>query len=264
MARPFWKGVISFGMVVIPVKMYVATAPRELSFHLLHKKCLTRPKQVLHCEKDEEYFSSKDTVRGYEYAKGQFVVLDENDFKKIPVKTAHAISIMGFVEAGAIDSIYYQNSHFLEPEDLGAKPFALLREVLTRTKRVGIAKVTFQRREHLCSLQPLDSIMVLHSMYFQSEILSHSQITPSKQELSEPELEMATSLVKAMSTSFKPEQYKDEYQKALKELVDAKLQGVEIKEPEEVKATIPDLMAALKASIAATKKKSTERQAVAA
>ena len=262
MAKAFWKGVISFGMVVIPVKMYVATEPRTLNFHLLHKKCLTRPKQVLHCERDEEYFTINETVRGYEYAKDQYIVLEEKDFKKVPVKTAHSISILGFAEAREIDSIYYQNSHYIEPEELGAKPFALLKEVLARTGRIGIAKVTFQRREHLCALKPLDSIMVLHSLYYHDEILSHNELNPPQTQLTEAELEMATSLVKAMSTSFKPEQYKDEYRKALQEMVEAKLKGVEIKVTQEPKVEIPDLMAALKASITATKKRAAEREAV--
>ncbi len=262
MAKAFWKGVISFGMVVIPVKMYVATEPRTLNFHLLHKKCLTRPKQVLHCEQDDEYFSMKETVRGYEYAKDQYVVLDENDLKKVPVKTSRSINIVGFVEEQHIDSIYYQNSHYLEPEELGLKPFALLNEVLTRAKRVGIAKVTFQRREHLCALRPLDSIMVLHTLYYHNEILSHEDIKAPKPKMAEAELEMATSLVKTMSIAFKPPEYKDEYQAALKELVQAKLKGVEPKVIEEPKIEIPDLMAALKASIEAQKKKTAEREVV--
>jgi DNA end-binding protein Ku len=262
MAKAFWKGVISFGMVVIPVKMYVATEPRSLNFHLLHKKCLTRPKQVLHCEQDNEYFTLKDTVRGYEYNKDQYIVLDENDLKKVPVKTAHSISILGFVEARDIDSIYYQNSHYIEPEELGAKPFALLKEVLVRTNRVGIAKVTFQRREHLCTLKPLDSIMVLHTMYYHNEIVDHKEIKPPQTKMAEAELEMATSLVKTMAITFKPAEYKDQYQEALKEMVKAKLKGVEPRAIEEPKIEIPDLMTALRASIEASKKKPVQREAV--
>jgi DNA end-binding protein Ku len=262
MARAFWKGVISFGMVVIPVKMYVATEPRSISFHLLHKKCLTRPRQVLHCEHDQEYITSKDTVRGYEYAKDQFIVLDENDFKKVPVKTAHSISIQGFVESSEIDSIYYQSSHYLEPEDLGARPFALLKEVLNRSHQVGIAKVTFQRREHLCALRPLDNIMVLNTMYYHDEIVNRKELNPPQQKLENNELEMAASLVKAMSVSFHPEKYKDDYRTALKSLVEAKLKGVEIKTPEAPRTEIPDLMAALKASLEAAKKKPAQREAV--
>lgn len=217
---------------------------------------------VLHCEKDEEYFPVSQTVRGYEYAKDQYIVLDENDFKKVPVKTAHSINILGFVEAQNIDSIYYQNSHYIEPEELGAKPFALLKEVLVKTNLVGIAKVTFQRREHLCALKPLDSIMVLNTMYYQNEILGHDEIKPALPQLADSELEMATSLVKAMNISFKPAQYKDEYQEALKGMVEAKLKGVEPRAIKEPKVEIPDLMAALKASIEAAKKKPADRKVV--
>src|SRR4030043_57727 len=139
MPRAFWKGVISFGLVAIPVKMYVGTESKTLSFHLLHKKCLTRPRQVLYCETDNEHFGMKETVRGYEVAKDQYVVLDESDFNKVPIKTSHAIEILGFVEAKEIDPIYYYGSHYVEPEELGAKPFWLLRDALQKTGRVGMA-----------------------------------------------------------------------------------------------------------------------------
>ncbi len=130
MPRAFWKGVISFGLVAIPVKMYVGTESKTLSFHLLHKKCLTRPKQVLRCETDNEYFGIKDTVRGYEIAKDQYIVLDDKDFENVPIKTSHAINILGFIEAQELDPIYFAGVHYLEPEELGAKPFQLLKEAL--------------------------------------------------------------------------------------------------------------------------------------
>lgn len=254
MARAFWKGVISFGMVVIPVKMYVATETQALSFHLLHKKCLTRPKQVLHCEQDNEYFSNKDTVRGYEYTKGQYLVMSDEDFDRVPVNTAHSVRILGFVEAKEIDPIYYHSSHYLEPEELGTKPFSLLCEVLLKTQRVGIAKVTFQRREHLCCLRPLENILALHTMYYPGEIISRKDLTAPEQKVSAEELEMATSLVKMMVMSFKPGDYHDEYHDALKKLIEAKLKGVEIKVPKVPKIEVVDLMSALKASLETAKK----------
>lgn len=254
MPRAFWKGVISFGMVVIPVKMYTATETRPISFHILHKTCKTRPKQEWFCEHDEQYISVKDTVRAYEYAKDQYLVVTEDDLKKVPVKTSRSINILGFVEAKEIDPIYYQNSHYLEPETLGAKPFSLLHEVLNKTKRVGIAKVTFQRREHLCALRPLDAILALHTLYYPDEILDRKEITAPKENLAPRELEMAASLVTAMSAGFKPEDYKDEYRLALKKLIEDKLKGVEIKAPVEKTEEIPDLMTALRASIEAAKK----------
>jgi DNA end-binding protein Ku len=255
MSKAFWKGMISFGMVVIPVKMYVATETKSISFHVLHKKCLTRPKQIWHCDQDNEYFPSKETVRGYEYAKDQYIVLDGDDFKKVPVKTAHSINILGFVSAQEIDPLYFQNSHYLEPETLGVKPFSLLNSALAKTKRVGLAKVAFQRREHLCALRPLGSILALHSLYYPDEILNYSDLVQPEQKNSEAEADMAVSLVNAMAMPFKPTDYKDEYVRGLKKMVEAKLKGVELKAPPEPKAEIPDLMSALKASLAQAKKK---------
>ncbi|MBI4596223.1 MAG: Ku protein [Candidatus Tectomicrobia bacterium] len=254
MPRAFWKGIISFGLVAIPVKMSVATESTTMSFHLLHQKCLTRPRQVLHCETDNEYFSIKDTVRGYEVQKEQFVVLEEGDFNNVPVKTTHAIEIAGFVDSKEIDPIYYYGCHYVEPEELGAKPFCLLREALEKTERVGIAKVVFQRREHLCSLRPMEDILVLHTLHYQNEILSHKEISPSKPKVTASELDMAVSLIKAMSKSFRPEDYRDEYQDALKQVVEAKLSGEKIIVPAEPKMEIVDLMSALRASIESAKK----------
>src|SRR4030067_571759 len=115
MARSFWKGVISFGLVAIPVKMYVAAETKGTDFHLLHKKCLPRPKQTYYCASDNEYISLKDMVRGYEYTKDQYVVLDDNDFEKVPVKTTHTIEITSFVDFNEIDPVYFYGSHYLEP-----------------------------------------------------------------------------------------------------------------------------------------------------
>jgi DNA end-binding protein Ku len=254
MPRAFWKGVISFGLVAIPVKMSVATETKTISFHLLHKKCLTRPKQVLHCDTDNEYFSLKDTVHGYEVAKDQYVVLEESDFKKVPIKTSHSIDILGFVEAKEIDPIYYHSSHYVEPEELGAKPFQLLLKALEKTGRVGIAKVAFQRREHLCSLRPFNDILVLQTMYFQDEIIKRDEPAGPQIKVTETELDTATSLIKAMAKQFKATDYKDEYEQALKKIIESKVKGLQIAEPEESKVEVTDLMAALRESIKAAKK----------
>ena len=254
MPRAFWKGVISFGLVAIPVKMYVGSESKTLSFHLLHKKCLTRPKQVLRCETDNEYFGIKDTVRGYEIAKDQYIVLDDKDFENVPIKTSHAIDIIGFIEARELDPIYYAGLHYLEPEELGAKPFQLLREALVKTGRLGIGKVTFQRREHLCCLRPLGDVIILHSLRYEKEILPRNEISSPKSKLTAAELDMAVSLVKAMAKPFKPEEYKDEYREALKKVVDAKNKGIKITAPAAARVEMGDLMASLRASIEAAKK----------
>ncbi|MGA2157760.1 MAG: Ku protein [Dehalococcoidia bacterium] len=254
MARAFWKGVISFGMVAIPVKMYVATQVHTTSFHILHKKCLSRLKQMWYCPVDNEYLPLQDTARGYEYAPGQYAVLEESDFKKVPLKTLHSISIAGFVDAGEIDPIYFQGSHYLEPDELGVKPFSLLRQTLLNTGRIGIAKVTFQRQEHLCCLRPFENIMMLHTIHYQADILPRDDLKMPVQELSKDELKMASTLVEAMTKKFKPEDFRDEYHEALKKVIDARVKGLEIKAPREQKAAVKDLMEALRTSIETARK----------
>jgi len=254
MPRPFWKGVISFGMVAIPVRMYKATETKELTFHMLHDKCMTRTKQVIYCPTDNEYIERKDTVRGYEFAKGHFAVLTEQDFDKIPLKTAHSISIMRFVEEKQIDPTYYYGSHYLEPEELGGKPFHLLSEALRKTGLVGIAKVVLQRREHLCCVRPMGSIMALDTIHYHNEIVPTDQFAPPKADVSDAELEMAVSLVRVMAGDFQPQIYRDEYQSALKEMVEAKIKGEKIAVPAAPRMEIEDLMASLRASIEAARK----------
>jgi DNA end-binding protein Ku len=258
MARSFWKGVISFGLVAIPVKMYVAAETQGTDFHLLHKKCLTRPRQTYYCASDNEYIGLKDTVRGYEYAKDQYIVLDDKDFEKVPVRTTHTVEITSFVDFNEIDPVYFYGSHYIEPEQLAAKPFSLLREVLEKSKKAGIAKVTFQRREHLCAIRPLDHIMALHTMHYQDEIIPRDDLYSPDAKISPQEMKMAMTLVDNMSGKFNAAAYKDEYQGALKKVIEAKLQGLEIKAPKAKIAEVKDLMEAIRASIEATSKKNAE------
>ena len=252
MPRSFWKGVISFGLVVMPVRMYVATEIKTPAFHYLLKKNLAQPKQMLVDIESGEQFTSKDTVKGYEYAKGHFVVFSEEDFEKVPVKTNHLIEIQGFTEEANIDPIYFYDAHYLEPEGIGVKPYQLLLEALRRTNRVGIAKVSFGRREHLTCLRPYEDVLALHTMHYADEVRPYE--APPKAELSEAEINMATSLIQAMERPFKPEEYHDAYAEALEQLVQAKIAGRQIDKPEEPKIEIPDLMAALRKNLAAAKK----------
>jgi DNA end-binding protein Ku len=254
MPRAFWKGVISFGMVAIPVKMYTATETNTISFHMVHKTCMSRIKQVLFCPTDNEYVDRKDTARGYEFTRGHYAILSDDDFDKIPLKTAHAINILRFVEEKEIDPIYYYGSHYIEPEELGMKPFRLLCEALKKTALVGIGKVVLQRREHLCCIRPRDEFMVLDTIHYQDEIIPTDQIVKPKAEVSEAELEMALSLIKVMSGHFEPDKYKDEYKAALKVMIETKIKGEKITAPVPPKIEIGDLMASLRASIDAAKK----------
>ncbi|MDD5082076.1 MAG: Ku protein [Dehalococcoidales bacterium] len=260
MSKAFWKGAITFGMVVIPVRMYTATEDKVLRTHYLHKKCFSKPKQTWYCPVDEEYFTAEDLVRAYEYSEGQYVTLDDSDFKKVPVATTHAIHILGFVESQEIDLTYYRNSYYLEPEELGVRPFRLLAETLRKTKRLGLAKVAFQRREHLCCLRPLDGLIALHTMYYHDEILPWRELVPPEQEITPEEAEMANTLVTAMAMKFTPEEYQDEYRQALQRIIEAKVKGEEVKVPRTPKIAVPDLMSALKASIETAKRESEAKE----
>jgi DNA end-binding protein Ku len=208
----------------------------------------------LHCETDNEYFGIKDTVRGYEVSKDQYVVLNDTDFENVPIKTSHAIDILCFIEVKELDPIYLAGLHYLEPEELGARPFHLLREALLKTGRLGIGKITFQRREHLCCLRPLEDTIVLHNLHYKTEILPRDEIAPAKSKSGAAELEMAVSLINTMAKPFKPEEYRDEYREALKKVVEAKMKGERIVAPAAPRVEIGDLMASLRASIEAAKK----------
>ncbi len=260
MAKAFWRGAISFGMVAIPVRVSVATERKSPGFHYLHPKCLTRPNQAWYCPVDEEYIQLKDMEKGLEYAKGQYVVLDEKDFKKIAIKSTHTIDVFGFIAPEEIDPMYYFGGHYLEPDEIGVKPFRLFREALNKTRTVALAKVTFQRREYLCCVRPRNDTLALHTLYYQSEIRPSAEAAPPEAKLTAAELDTAVSLVKVMKTTFKPEDYRDEYSVALDKLVEAKLQGREIQAPKLPKAKAVDLMTALRQSIEEAEKKMESRK----
>ncbi len=260
MPRAFWKGAISFGMVVIPVRMYTATQRSTPSFRILHAKCHTRPRQVWYCPVDDEYFTVRETVRGYEYTRDRYVVMTDEDFEKVSLPSTHAIDIKGFVKFDEIDPIYYYDTHYLEPEKLGIKPFSLLRQALLNTARVGIAKVTFQRREHLTCLRPANGTLYLHTLHYIDELRSKVELTEAAQEAGTEELELAASLVNAMATSFRPEDHRDEYSFALHQVIEAKLKGEEFKVPPPEKVEIPDLMNALRRSIEEAEKRAADRE----
>lgn len=253
MARTFWKGSISFGMVVIPVRLAVATSERPLSFRILHKKCLTRPKQVWFCEKDEIYFDNDQTLRGYEYAKDQFVVIEDEELEKLAVPSQHLIEIQGFSPPEQVDPIYYVHGYYIVPDKHGEKPYALLRRVLEDTRRVAIGKITLQKRERVCLLRPSKDTLTLHTLYHADELRLPGE-APPEVSLAKEEIEIATRLVEGMPWDFKPTAAKDTYHAALEKLIKAKLKGKEVTKPPEVKVTTEpsyDLLEALKASVAA-------------
>lgn len=260
MPRSMWRGAISFGMVAIPVRMYLATdSGGGVSFRMLCPHCLQPIKQQRHCPTSDRIVPWNETLRGYEVGKDRFVVLTDDELEKLPLKTTKTIDILEFVDAQEIPmGLYLKSAYFLEPEDVGTKPYYLLKRALAETRRLAIGKVALRDREHLAALQIHEQGLLLNTLNWPDEIRSTEELKlPEAQvKLSDKEVQMAVSLVENLTDTFKPERYKDEYREAVQRLVEQKLAGQPIEElapAREEKVT--DLMAALKASIDATKKK---------
>ena len=256
MPRSMWKGAISFGLVTIPVAVYPATEEKTLRFNQLHDEDGGRIRQKRVCEKDGEEVTYEHIVKGYEVEKDRYVVLTDDDFDAVPVKSSRAIDIVQFVEFDQIDPVLFKKSYYLIPEETGAKAYALLREAMKEDERVGIAKVSFRDKEHLAALRFKDDAFVLETMYWPDEIreADFSGVDVNA-EVRDQELAMARQLIDSLTSDWAPEQYSDAYREALLSIVEAKLNGqeIEVVEPEPA-AKVVDLMEALKASVAAAKK----------
>jgi DNA end-binding protein Ku len=250
MPRSIWNGVVSFGMVSIPVKLYTATDNKDISFNQLHKKCGSRIKQQRWCPVDEEVLTLDDIERGYEYARDQYVVLNEDDFEKIPLPSKHTIELAAFVKDDEIDPVFYEKSYYLEPDEVGVKPFALLMKALNKKGLTAVAKLAIRNKERLCALRPYDGTLMLETLYYPDEVRVQKGSETPTVKVSDKELDMAFSLIDLMTEDFKPEAFKDNYREALMEVIQAKLDGQEIVEaPAPAEGKVVDLMAALKASV---------------
>jgi DNA end-binding protein Ku len=213
----------------------------------------------LFCQKDNEYFNQAETIRGYEFANNQYITLSDNDINKVTLKSSHTIDILKFIGREEIDPLYFYDIHYLEPENTGIKPFFLLQKALEKSRRLGIAKIVFQNREHLCCLRPFRGTLVLHTVHYDSEVIPLKENELPQLHFNQAEINMATSLIEAMSDSFKPELYCDKYEKALREVIESKLNGREIQQAPRIKETsVADLMETLKASLAAAEQQSTQ------
>ena len=256
MPRAMWKGAISFGLVTIPVSVYPATEEKTLRFNQLHDEDGGRIRMKRTCSVDGEEVSYEHIVKGYEYEKDRYVILTDDDFEAVPVESSRAIDIQQFVDLEEIDPMMYKKSYYLVPEETGAKAYALLREALNRSGKVGVAKVSFRDKEHLAALRFRDEAFVLETMYWPDEIREadfggvdvSAKVRPN-------ELEMAQSLIDNLTADWDPAEFKDDYREAMLRIVEAKINGEEIEIVEaEPTAKVVDLMEALKASVAAAKK----------
>jgi len=257
MPRPLWKGAISFGMVTIPIKLYTATEEKDVHFNMLHAEDNSRIKQKRFCAEEDVEVPNDEIIKGYEITPGRYVTLDDEDFAKVPIATTRTIDIQEFVSLEQIDPIYYQKTYYLEPEEVGMKPFALLMKTLEETERIAIAKVAMRQKEQLCTLRIREGTIVLETMFYADEVRSAKDLAVPGDDIkvNDKELAMAKMLVDTMtSDELDLSQYKDDYREALLEIIQAKSEGQVIETPEPIVAKITDLSEALRASVDAIRK----------
>lgn len=258
MPRSMWKGAIQFGLVTIPVKLYLATESRAgVSFHMLHEKDDARIQMKIWCPEDEEIIPRSDTVKGFEYAPDKYVVITDQDLEKLPLKTVRSIEIEQFVENDAAEknTRFVKQAYYLEPEKVGRKAFSLLKSVLQDQNLTAICKIVIRDREALAALNPFEGTMLLSTLYWPDEIreLGELDLPDEEPEIKPAEKRMAAQLIEAMTGEFDPAQYRDEYREALMQVIEQKVEGretVSVPEPEEGTKLV-DLMAALQASVKA-------------
>jgi DNA end-binding protein Ku len=259
MARSIWSGVISFGMVSIPVKLYPATQDKDVSFHQLHGPDHSRIKYKKFCATEDVEVEAEDIVRAYEVSKDQYVEITDEDLEQLPLPAKHTIELSAFVKADDIDPIYYEKSYYLEPEETGLKPYALLMKVLEKKDVTGVATIAIRNKESLCALRPHDSTLLLETLHYPDEIRER-EFKLTSTAVNDRELAVAGTLVDALEVPFDPDKYHDHYREALLELIASKTEGREVVSPEAeaTGAPVTDLMAALRASIDAAKGRKTE------
>jgi len=265
MPASVWTGYLTFGLISMPVRLFSGARSTRVSFHMLHRDDNTRVKQQLYCPADNRVVERGEIVKGYEYSKGVYVVIEPDEIKKIEPRTAKAIEILEFVKAGEIDPVYFESSYYLLPEEAGRRPYALLAKALRDSEYVAIAKLAMHNREYTVFLRPYEKGIMLHTMYYKEELSRIEQLAPPNLEVKEAELKVAQQLIAALEAKFEPEKYHDTFEENLKELIKAKLEGMEVTEVEKPArpAPVADLMAALKQSLSRmeTEKKPARRVA---
>jgi DNA end-binding protein Ku len=255
MARAIWKGSISFGLVNIPIALYPATRREELSFRLLRKSDLSPVSYKRVAEKDGKEVPWDQIVKGYEYEKGKYVVLKDEDFQRVDLEATQTVDIQDFVDQEEIDPMFFYKPYYLEPQKGGDKAYALLRDALKDTNKVGVAKVVIKTRQYLAGVKPEDGALVLELMHFADDLADPEKLhVPKTMNVGKREMNMARSLIDSMTSKWEPEKYKDDYREALMEVIEEKV-GAGGKEIEEKPRKAPkptkviDLVSVLQKSL---------------
>lgn len=257
-SRPIWTGTISFGLVNIPVKLHTAVREQRISFHMLHDQDNVRLKRKMVCPSDNKEIHPEHIVRGYEVHKDQYVIVTPEDLEACGPKSTKTIEITDFVDLADIDPVYYDRPYYVLPQAAAAKPYRLLLDAMSNSKKVGISKLVMHEKEYLAALRPVDNVICLHTMHFGNEVVAADSIDglPGEQKVGERELKVAEQLIESLATEFDPEKYHDEYRNCVTAMLEKKAEGRHIVthpqlSPKPVKAG--DLMAALEASLAEAK-----------
>ena len=252
--HPVGPGTISFGLVAIPVKLYTATSSGNVSFNLLHAKCGSRIRQQTFCPVDQTVVERSDLLRGYEFAKDQYVRVTDDELKALEGEASRIIDIAEFVPLAQVDPIYFEKTYYLGPEKGGEKPYRLLADAMTKSDRVALAKFVMRGKESLVLIRPAQGGLMLHTMFFGDEVRDFGEIDRGESaQIKTGELDLALKLIDGLSTEeFRPDEYQDDYRQRVLDLIDKKVAGQQI-ETADAPAPRPhviDLVEALKASIA--------------
>jgi DNA end-binding protein Ku len=256
MASSIWKGHITFGLISLPVRLTAAARSESISFNQLHKSDNSRVKQVLFCQAEDKPVPRNELVKGFEYEDGRYVVIDDDDIKKITPKTAKVMEIVEFIKDEEIDSVYLESSYYLHPEAAGEKAYTVLFQALKQTGHVGVARVTMHNREHVVILRPAKHGLMLHTMYYEDEVRALDEFRTDATLAKKIEVKMATQLIEALAAPFEPAKYKDTYRETLRNMIDAKIKGEEVVAAPAAQELAPvvDIMSALKNSLASLRK----------
>ncbi len=252
MASSVWSGYLTFGLISMPVRLFSGARSSSISFNMLHRDDLKRVKQQYICSLDGKVVERSDIVKGYEYRKDEYVVIEPDEIKKIEPQTAKTMEILEFVKESEVDPVYFESSYYMLPEEAGRRPYALLTKALEESEYVAIAKLTMHNREYTVFLRPTQGGMMLHTMYYEEEVRKVEGFGPPDVELKDAEVKVAHQLIEALAAEWEPEKYHDTFQDNVKKLIETKLEGGKITEVEKPKKLAPvvDLMSALKQSLA--------------
>jgi DNA end-binding protein Ku len=255
MASTVWKGHLTFGLVSFPVKLFTAARGESISFNQLHKTDNSRIKQVLYCQAEDKPIPRSEIVKGYEYEKDRYVVIEDEDIKRMAPPSAKVMEILEFVKTTEVDPIYFESSFYMAPDDAGEKPYALLYDTLKKTGYVGVAKIAMHNREHIVIFRPGATGLMMHTMYFANEVRKVEEFRTDTSLVKEQEVKLAEMLVQSLAAPFEPEKYKDTYRENLQALIEAKIKGQEVVTPPQAEPSkVIDIMEALKKSLAIAKK----------